>query len=138
MIQSISFLTISFLLFSCISTQKVVEPTLLHREWMLVSYKNYSKGELIKKKASIQLTDNKQASVFMGCNQMGYSYELAGKNKIVFSQGISTLKACEDMQLENDINTSLPQVISYKIEDHRLSLYTKSNEILQFVAADWD
>lgn len=125
------------IILSCFSKTKI-DTTALQREWMLVSFQNYSKEKLIQKKASFRITNDSSISIFMGCNQMGATYHIEKENQISLSSGISTMMACEDMQLEIDFGQILPQIISYKIEGHRLTLTTAKDEKLEFVAADWD
>ena len=109
----------------------------LHRKWMLVSYKNYTKDDLIKKEAFLDMTNKERASSKMGCNSMSFGYSVTG-NAITFTQGMGTKMFCQDMNLENDFLNDLPKMITIVIEGHKMTLNGKDNEKMEFIAQDWD
>ncbi|HBD25984.1 MAG TPA: hypothetical protein DC020_04060 [Flavobacterium sp.] len=109
----------------------------LHRKWMLVSYKNYTKDDLIKKEAFLDMTNKERASSKMGCNSMSFGYSVTG-NAITFTQGMGTKMFCQDMNLETDFLNDLPKMITIVIEGHKMTLNGKDNEKMEFIAQDWD
>lgn len=109
----------------------------LHRKWMLVSYKNYTKNDLIQKEAFLDMTNKERASSKMGCNSISFGYSVTG-NAITFTQGMSTKMFCQDMNLETDFLNDLPKMITIIIQGHKMTLTNKSNEKMEFVAQDWD
>lgn len=115
----------------------------IQRQWMLVSFKNYTKEELVKSKAEINLfseiKDKKiQGGAFMGCNRMFFTAEIKSKDKIEISGVGSTLMACENMKLEDEFSKEFKKVKNYQIEGHFLILSDEESNQMKFVAADWD
>ncbi|MEN5309206.1 META domain-containing protein [Chryseobacterium cucumeris] len=115
----------------------------LQRQWMLISFDGFSKDQLIANKAEMNLTANRvkgkiQASVYMGCNRMSFASEFKKEGKVKFSKGISTMKACQDMNLENSFQKKIETMTHYSIEGHFLTLTDDHGNTIKFVAADWD
>jgi len=118
------------------------ENTALHRKWMLVEYKDFTKDELTKLNAYIDLTKNpgnkNQYGAKMGCNGMFFSAEFKNDGSAKFSQVGSTMMYCDGrMDVENAFGKDLPSINHYTIDGQFLTL---SNGDLQmkFVAEDWD
>lgn len=114
----------------------------LQRQWMLVAFGNFSKEELIKNKAEINLTgaiDNGKikGSAYMGCNNMFFTSEFK-KGKVQISGVGSTLKACQNMELETEFGQKFDKMTNYSIQGHFLTLSDNSGNSMKFVAADWD
>jgi heat shock protein HslJ len=107
------------------------------RVWMLIEFKNYSKEDLVKNEAKLDLTNDNRASAYMGCNNIGYSFSLAD-NQIIFSQGMATKMYCDKNTLEDDFLKSIDEKMVFKIDGHFLFLTNSKNETLKFVAQDWD
>lgn len=115
----------------------------LQRQWMLVSFDGFSKDQLIAHKAEINLTGTMengkiQGSAYMGCNQMSFTSEFKKGGVIKISQGVSTMKACQDMSLETSFQKKFETMTKYSVEGHFLTLYDNHGNIMKFVAADWD
>lgn len=115
----------------------------IHRQWMLISYKNFSKEDLIKNKAEINLTkisepDKIAGTAFVGCNRMFFNVEVKSKKRIEISGLGSTLMACEKMEIESQFSKDFEQMENFVIEGHFLTLYDKKGNKMKFVAADWD
>lgn len=115
----------------------------LQRQWMLVSFAGFSKDQLIANKAEMNLTasmvDGKiQGSAYMGCNQMSFVSEFKKGGKVKISNGISTMKACQDMSLETSFQKKIETMTKYSIEGHFLTLSDDHGNTMKFVAADWD
>jgi heat shock protein HslJ len=115
----------------------------LQREWMLVSFGNYSKENLIKNNAKIDLTSTIQngkikGGAFMGCNKMFFTSEFKKSGKVEILGIGSTLMACQNMKLEDDFSKSFKNMSMYKIEGHFLTLTDNLGNSMKFIAADWD
>ncbi|UTX50934.1 META domain-containing protein [Chryseobacterium sp. MA9] len=110
---------------------------------MLVSFDGFSKEQLIANKAEMNLTasmvDNKiQGNAYMGCNQMSFVSEFKKGGKAKISNGVSTMKACQDMNLETSFQKKIETMTKYSIEGHFLTLSDDHGNTMKFVAADWD
>lgn len=57
-----------------------------------------------------------------GCNQMNGSFTLKPMNRIRFSQMISTLMACPNMEIERQLAEALSQADSYILQGDKLQL----------------
>jgi len=115
----------------------------LQKQWMLVSFNDFSKEQLTKNKAEINLAakadDGKiRGTAFMGCNRMFFNSEFKSKQKIEISKIGSTLMTCPDMELEKKFVQSFEKMKHYRIEGHFLTLSDEKGNQLKFVAADWD
>ena len=115
----------------------------IQREWMLVAFGNYSKPDLVKNKAEINLTakieDGKiRGGAYMGCNKMFFSSEFKSNGKVEISGLGSTMMACQNMKLEDDFSKSFKNMTHYKVEGHFLTLSDDNGNQMKFIAADWD
>ncbi|WP_265132100.1 META domain-containing protein [Chryseobacterium oranimense] len=115
----------------------------LQRQWMLVSFDQFSKEELIRNKAGINLTDTMEkgrikGSAHMGCNSIFFTSEFKNGGKVKISGVGSTLKACQNMELETAFTRKFDKMTRYSIEGHFLTLSDDSGNAMKFVAADWD
>ena len=108
----------------------------LKRVWLLVSFQNFKKQDLVKHKAQMDLTDLKKSNANMGCNGMGFKVVAKEKN-IEFSNVIRTEMFCEGkMELENAFSQFLPDFDSYLLEGQKLILKNKKGEKMIFIAQD--
>ncbi len=110
---------------------------------MLISLDGFSKDQLIAHKAEMNLTaaivDGKiQGSAYMGCNQMSFISEFKKGGKVKISKGVSTMKACQDMDLETSFQKKIETMTRYSVEGHFLTLSDDHGHTMRFVAADWD
>lgn len=115
----------------------------LQRQWMLIAFDGFTKDQLIANKAEMNLTANKvkgkiQASAYMGCNRMSFSTEFKKGGNVNISKGVSTMKACQDMNLEMAFQKKIETMTHYSIEGHFLTLSDDHGNSMKFVAADWD
>lgn len=143
-LQSIAILSLILLLtVSCKSSNNPMSGMQnLHKKWMLVEYKDFTKEELVKLEANIDLTKNAESpdryTAKMGCNSMFFTAEFNnGKAKL---SGVgSTMMYCEGrMKLEELFGKDFPNMTQYKIEGHFLTLSNVNGDKMKFVAADWD
>jgi len=115
----------------------------IQRQWMMVSFDSFTKEQLMKNKAEINLTaeikDKKiRGTAFMGCNRMFFNSEFKFKNKVKISGVGSTLMACQDMELETKFVKAFEAMTNYQIEGHFLTLFDDKGNKMKFIAADWD
>lgn len=115
----------------------------IQREWMLISFDQFPKEHLVKNKAGINLTAEKEngkirGTAFMGCNRMFFTSEFKSKSKMKISGVGSTLMACQEMDLENKFVKSFENMTNYQIDGHFLTLSDDKGNSMKFIAADWD
>ena len=115
----------------------------LQRQWMLVSLDGFTKDQLVAHKAGIDLTSGIkegkiQGSAYMGCNGMSFTSAFEKGGNVKISKGISTMKACQDMDLENAFQRKFDTMTKYVVEGHFLTLSDGKGNSMKFVAADWD
>lgn len=115
----------------------------IQRQWMLVSFDNFTKEQLVKSKAEINLTAKTEegeirGTAFMGCNRMFFTSKFKAKDKVEFSGLGSTLMACQEMELENKFTKAFETMNRYELNGHFLTLYDDKGNSMKFVAADWD
>ncbi|MFC3159859.1 heat shock protein HslJ [Chryseobacterium arachidis] len=115
----------------------------IQREWMLVSFEDYSKEDLIRNNAKIDLTSTIEngkikAGAFMGCNRIFFASEFKKDGKVKISGIGATEMTCPNIKLEDDFSKSLKNVTNYKVEGHFLTLTYDRGNAMKFVAADWD
>lgn len=139
----ISFLSILVLgiMINCSSAH--IENPHIQREWMLVSFENFSKDQLVASKAGINLTAEKEngkirGGAFMGCNRIFFTSEFKNKGELKISGAGSTMMACKNMDLETAFVKSFEKMKKYSVEGHFLTLSDEKGNTMKFVAADWD
>lgn len=66
-------------------------------------------------------TDN-HYSASGGCNGLGGAFTLENNGKVKFSQGVSTMMACENMEIEHGLNEALIGTDNYTLNGDTLSL----------------
>lgn len=113
------------------------------REWMLISFDNFTKHELIEMKAGINLTGEKTGIVVgaiavMGCNKIFFDAEIKNKNRIKISNLGNTEMACQNMKLEKAFLEKIKNMNRYNLDGHRLTLSDNKGNEMKFIAADWD
>lgn len=106
---------------------------------MLVEFQGFTKENLVKNKAYLDLTDKENGSANMGCNGMFFTFKVKKANKIEFSQIGSTKMYCDgNMDLEQKFGQILPTISEYSIQGHFLTLKNNKGETMKFVPEDWD
>ncbi|WP_294300355.1 META domain-containing protein [uncultured Chryseobacterium sp.] len=115
----------------------------LKRDWMLVSFKNYTKEDLIRNQAKIDLTASAEngkirGGAFAGCNKVFFTAAFKKDGTVKFSDIGSTLMACQDMKLEHDFVKNFGTMQYFKLEGHFLILNDNQGNTMKFIASDWD
>lgn len=136
------------ILFNCTSVSQQntpIDTTEYHiqREWMLVSLGNFTKADLVQNKAKIDLTGKQEegkirGGAFMGCNSMSFTAEFKNSGNVKISGVLSTMKACQNMELENEFQKKFETMTKYTLEGHFLTLSDGKGNSMKFVASDWD
>lgn len=131
----------SGIIWGCSSVQ--IRNPYLQREWMLISFENYTKDELIKNKAEVNLTakaenGNITGTAFMGCNKILITSEFKNNGEIKISGVKSSAVACKNMDLETSFLKKVGKMKRYSVEGHFLTLHDGQGNAMKFIAADWD
>lgn len=129
-----------FLLFGCkalVSKQSL--PVELQRQWMLTSIVGYTKEQLMKNKAQLDLKLHSGNIANLGCGN--FSVQVSGivDDKIKFKTKDNPFKNCIKTEaIEYVFRNEMAKVNRYEIEGHFLKLYHNDQLLLKFVASDWD
>lgn len=106
--------------------QSTVETTadITEKKWQLIELRGTSVAATINGKTPfIQLLDaDKRYSASAGCNGLGGTFTLENNGRIKFSQGMSTMMACENMEIETELKNVLEQADNYTVKGNTLSL----------------
>ncbi len=106
------------------ATQVESNENIYQVKWKLVELNGKPVADKINGKEPFISFDEttKRYSASGGCNGLGGSFEIKANQRITFSQGMSTMMACEDMTIERGISQVLAQADNYTIKDGVLSL----------------
>lgn len=94
------------------------------KKWKLVELNGKPVGDKVNGKEpflELDASENRY-SASGGCNGMGGSFTLSAPLQIKFSQGMSTMMACEDMSIEQGLSKVLTTVDNYTVNGNILSL----------------
>ncbi len=111
---------------------KKVKDQLVGKKWHLVSFK----GEEIQLKEAkaehpfVQFKEDFTIIGYTGCNNLQGAYKEGDAQKIEFSQLINTLRACPEMETENEFLKSLNTASYYGFLDRALEIYDKDHQKL--------
>lgn len=106
------------------SNQTSMDTSITGKKWKLTEL--YSKpvaGTVNGKEPFIILQDTgNRYTASAGCNGLGGTFTLSGNGRIKFSQGMSTMMACENMEIETNLKKVLDQADNYTVNGNTLSL----------------
>nr|WP_068891953.1 META domain-containing protein [Pedobacter panaciterrae] len=94
------------------------------RKWKLIELAGKPVADKINDKEPfilLQKSDNRY-SASGGCNGLGGTFELLENGRIKFSQGMSTMMACENMEIEKGLSEALITADNYSLNGDNLSL----------------
>jgi heat shock protein HslJ len=139
----LTVLTVLCLEFALNCSSVPVKNYRLQREWLMVSFKNYGKPNLIRNNAKIDLTSTIKHGIikgtgFMGCNKIFFRSRFKANGKMKILEIKSTEKMCPDDKLEEDFSEIFKNITTYTIEGHFLILTDNRGNSMKFIAADWD
>lgn len=94
------------------------------KKWKLIELNGQPvAGTINNKEPFIEFNDtDKRYSASGGCNGLGGTYALTDKGRITFSQGMSTMMACENMEVENQLKEVFGKADNFTINNNILSL----------------
>lgn len=94
------------------------------RKWKLVELEGKPVADKINGKEPFILLQKNDSrySASAGCNGLGGSFTLLDHGRIKFSQGMSTMMACENMEIETGLNRVLITVDNYSLSGDDLTL----------------
>lgn len=98
--------------------------TITDRKWKLVELNGKPVADKINGKEpflELQTSDNRYTGSG-GCNGLGGTFTLQDNGRIKFSQGMSTMMACENMEIEQGLNKVLIAADNYTLKGDTLSL----------------
>ncbi|MGO1597831.1 MAG: META domain-containing protein [Sphingobacterium sp.] len=91
-------------------------------KWKLIELDGKPVADKINgKEPFIKLSDDRYSGTG-GCNGVGGTFTLKDNGRIAFSQGMSTMMACEIMEIEHGLNKALVAADNYTINGDTLSL----------------
>lgn len=127
-----TFIGMAILFSSCDSTKKATTTnqtametnSITGKKWQLVELRGNPVAATINGKVPfIQFQDaDKRYSASAGCNGLGGAFTLSGNGRIKFSQGMSTMMACEHMEIETELKKIMDQVDNFTVNGNTLSL----------------
>jgi heat shock protein HslJ len=93
------------------------------RKWRLTELYGKPVAETINGKMPFILLQDtgSRYSASAGCNGLGGSFTLSGNSRIKFSQGMSTMMACDNMEIETGFKKVLEQTDNYTVDGNTLS-----------------
>lgn len=125
---------------ACTTTQdassKKKDTPLINTRWGLLSLngKEIDKSKARKEIHIILRLNSNRFEGYAGCNGIGGLYEQSIDGTINFSGIISTMMACEAMEIETQFTQALESATTYKISKDELTLYTNGKEVAKLYA----
>jgi len=94
------------------------------RKWKLVELAGKPVPDKVNGKEPFILLQTKENhfSASGGCNGIGGTFELQDHGRIKFNLGMSTMMACEHMEIENELKSALSTADNYSLSGDDLSL----------------
>lgn len=98
---------------------------ILDKKWTLVELmgKAVDPSSTMKKDAFITFHDaDNRYTASAGCNSMSGNFQVKGFNRLIFSKGMSTMMACPDMTLEEQLGKVLETADTFILNGDELQL----------------
>ncbi len=127
-------LGLAFLCSACSNTKKATQSndtspvmtttSLTGKKWKLIELNGQPVADRVNNKEPfIEFNDtDKRYTASGGCNGLGGTYTLTDKGQITFSQGMSTMMACENMTIENQLKEVFGKADNFTVNNNILSL----------------
>lgn len=127
-------LGLAFLCGACGNTKKATQPneassamtttSIAGKKWKLIELNGQPVADRINNKEPfIEFNDaDKRYTASGGCNGLGGTYSVTDKGRIAFSQGMSTMMACENMTIENQLKEVFGNADNFTVNNNILSL----------------
>lgn len=106
----------------------------LNAKWHIISIENKSiesKVNGIEPIFSIDIA-KKEYTATTGCNNFMGNFEVKAPNKLKMTRGISTMMACDNMDVEQGLSRIIPTITNYHLSNDTLSLLEGKNIKAQF------
>src|SRR5690606_15784729 len=119
------------------STAQVENSTDIYQgKWKLIELNGSPVVDKINGKEPFLAFDKttKRYSASGGCNGLGGNFELKANQQITFSQGMSTMMACQDMTIERGFGQLFAQADNYTLAGDILSLKKGKETLAKFKA----
>ncbi|MCU7693642.1 META domain-containing protein [Haoranjiania flava] len=112
----------------------------LESKWMVTEMPGFTKEELMKVNAHIDLRNPENSTGSLDCNHLFWKTTTKNNGTIAFSQVNYTYKYCEgQMAMESKFVEIAPSITSYKLEGHFLYLYDKQGkQLIKAINPAWD
>ncbi len=94
------------------------------RRWKLVELAGKPVADKVNGKEPFLLLQKSDSrySASGGCNGIGGAFTLENNGRIKFAQGMSTMMACENMEVEQELSKALITADNYSLSGDNLSL----------------
>jgi heat shock protein HslJ len=104
--------------------QDVVSQVITDKKWQLIELAGKAVADSVNGKVPFLLlqTSDGRYSASGGCNGLGGGFETMSNGKIKFTQGMSTMMACDSMWVETELNQALVEADNYTLGENTLSL----------------
>lgn len=95
----------------------------LNAKWRIISIEDKAIDKKVNGKKPLFSFDlvKKEYSAITGCNNLMGGFELKAPNKIKFTRGMSTMMACDNMEVEHGLSRILTHISTYKVSNDTLS-----------------
>ncbi|NGM62286.1 META domain-containing protein [Sphingobacterium sp. SGG-5] len=117
------------------STAQVENSTDIYQgKWKLIELNGSPVADKVNGKEPFLVFDKttKRYSASGGCNGLGGNFELKANQQITFSQGMSTMMACQDMTIERGFGQLFAQADNYTLAGDILSLKKGKETLAKF------
>lgn len=91
-------------------------------KWKLLQLRGKQVQNTSERELLIEFHEDGRFSANMGCNGIGGNYHIKEGNRITFSQVISTMMACPNMENEEIFKSIIETIDNYTISNNKLSL----------------
>lgn len=121
------------------SSSVITTTSIAGKKWKLIELNGQPVADRINNKEPfIEFNDaGKRYTASGGCNGLGGTYIVTDKGRISFSQGVSTMMACENMTVENQLKEVLGKADNFTVNNNMLSLNkARMAPLARFKAAD--
>ncbi|KGE13930.1 META domain-containing protein [Sphingobacterium deserti] len=106
--------------------------------WKLVELDGKSVPETVNGKMpylELSMEENRYSATG-GCNGIGGEYKLSKNNGIKFTRGMSTMMACENMDVEKGLGGVFEQADRYQQDENGLTLNKGTKVLARFIKVD--
>ncbi len=106
------------------TSSPMTSTSLTGNKWKLIELNGQPVADRVNdKEPFIEFDDtDKRYTASGGCNGLGGTYAITGEGRITFSQGMSTMMACENMTIENQLKEVFGKADNFTVSNNILSL----------------